>query len=151
MSFKLHLIIISCIVVVVMLVWQLMHSGIMTPAETGTPKQQYALSVTHASWGLNCRGMLINTPAPTSSAFANKQDQPTNALREDNVIGVVAPMCNGNMDCQITADEATLGKDPAPGCNNKELVIEYRCFSYDRPWVAKSSSGSITLHCEQPK
>lgn len=147
MSFKLHLIIISCITVAVVLFWQLMHSGALTPADTRPARPQYNLTITHASWGLNCRNLAIG--ATGQDAFARKPAT-ENPLRDDNVLGAVGLLCNGKTECAINVDAATLGKDPAPDCANKVLEVEYRCFSYDRPWSVKTSTGTLTLHCEQP-
>jgi len=151
MNFKLHLTIIVCIVVAVLLAWQVMHLDIAATPETGPSKPQYSLTVIHASWGLNCPNVVTSNNIPERDAFVNKGVSDTNnKLREDNVLGVIAPMCNGNLECQIIADEANLGKDPAPDCSNKVLEVEYRCFSYDRPWKVKSSTGTLSLKCEQP-
>lgn len=146
MSFKLHLIIISCIIIAVMLIWQVMNSGISISPQVTATKPQYSLLISHASWGLNCRNVTINSGLLPNAAGAGKN----NLLREDNVLGAVAPLCNGKVRCDIVANESTLGKDPSPACADKVLEVEYRCFSYDRPWTAKSSTGKLSLTCEQP-
>jgi hypothetical protein len=149
MPFKVHLAIISCIVIVVVLAWQYMQHQPQTVE--AAPGKTYSITVTHASWGLNCQNLAIssNQAENTRDPFLNKGGA-NNKLREDNVMAAVALLCNGNIQCDILADEATLGPDPAPDCTNKTLEIEYRCFSYDRPWNVKTSSGAATLNCEQP-
>jgi len=149
MPFKLHLIIISCIIVAVLLAWQFLHNTSSGLSDNAPAKSAYSLSVTHASWGLNCRNIAINNDAAPHDAFVSKGEA-NNKLHEDNVLGTVARLCNGNMKCDIMVDEATLGADPSPDCGNKVLEVEYRCFSYDRPWNVKTATGTLSLHCEQP-
>jgi len=147
MSFKIHLIIISCIIIAMTLSWEFMHNSPTQP-DTAPAKLQHSLSITHASWGLNCRDIVVNSDT-TQNAFLNKHDG-NSRLHEDNVLGTVSRLCNGNMNCDVPVDESSLGSDPAPACPSKVLEIEYRCFSYDRPWIVKISSGTASLHCDQP-
>ena len=151
MSFKVHLIIVSCIIVAVLLVWQFMPAPITKPSENASINvpvaPTYSLAITHASWGLTCSGNSINSD-DTRTSFLSKSNV-KNALREDNILEAVSRLCNGKPNCDISTDESMLGTDPAPGCNNKIIEIEYRCFSYDRPWNVKSFAASVSLNCGQ--
>lgn len=147
MSFKLHLMIVSFIIVAVYVAWQLSTSeNTETQVLSAAPQSNArTLSIAHASWGLNCRHIRASGG---DTAFAG--EKPASKLVQDNVLSIVASLCNGKRSCKIPLEAATLGDDPAPECPNKELAVEYRCFSYDRPRIAKASSGSIILQCEEP-
>ncbi len=147
MPFKVHLLIIACIIIAVLLSWQFMPK---TPAHTAETRNAKILtiSITHASWGLNCPSVAINSDASRHDAFMNKPVTNTK-LHEDNVLGPVGILCNGTTKCDVTPDETTLGTDPAPECTSKSLEIEYRCFSYDRPWNVKTTTAAVSLHCDQ--
>ena len=147
MQFKVHLLIILCIIIVMSLVLRFMQNSTITN-NVAAVKPSHTLSIIHASWGLNCKSTVINNDA-NKDAFLNKNDQNTK-LKEDNVLGPVSRLCNGNVKCDITLGESSLGADPEPNCNNKILEIQYRCFSYDRPWNVKSKGSSISLKCDQP-
>ena len=152
MSFKTHLVVVSCIVIAVLLMWQFMlHSNAPVSTTTAIPEKPpaertYSISVTHASWGVNCRNIILNNDS-TREAFLTKSN---NKLREDNVLEKISHLCNGRATCTVNIDEPSLGADPSPECNSKLLEIEYRCFTYDRPWSLKTVSTPVTLHCEQP-
>lgn len=147
MSFKVHLLIVSLIIVAVSLMWEVM--GQSTPQPQEIPVVPRVISITHASWGLNCKNIAIIQEGTPQDAFGNPQTVNTK-LKEDNVFGPVSLECNGKTECEIQADGSTLGDDPAPECTPKMLEIEYRCFSYDRPWRVKASSGPLKLKCETP-
>ena len=149
MSFKVHLLIIMCIIIAVVLSWIVMQNMPSKTADLAAAKPAYSIAINHASWGLNCRDTAIISDK-TRDAFLNKTD-PNEKLREDNVLGPVSRLCNGNADCDITPDENTLGTDPSPACGTKVLEVEYRCFSYDRPWNIKKLGGNVTIHCDQPQ
>lgn len=148
MPFKVHLLIISCIIIVVLLAWQFMQFSASTAVKKIAEKPSHTLSITHASWGLNCRNIAINSDA-SRDVFLNKND-PRSKLREDNVLAPVSRLCNGNVKCDINLGESDLGSDPVPDCGSKILEVEYRCFSYDRPWKVKSSGAKLSLKCDQP-
>jgi len=144
MPFKVHLIIVSIIIIAVYFAWQVMNYASI-PTAASSSSTQYSISITHASWGLNCR----NLTAASHDAFTTAKPE-NSKLRPDNVFASISRLCNGQQQCDIPFDETTLGEDPAPDCNGKTLEIEYRCFSYDRPWNISVSSGPLTLKCEPP-
>lgn len=147
MPFKVHLLIVTCIIAAVYLVWEVMHSILPPPQaqseNLGIPHQ---ISVIHASYGLNCRSISTNGDN-TSQSPPND----TKKLSEDNVLAAVSQKCNGARQCEIALNDPVLGEDPAPSCIPKTLDIEYRCFSYDRPWRVHGSSGSLKLLCPTDK
>ncbi len=151
MSFKVHLLIITCIIAAVYVIWELMHSAVLPANQVTDPKGiPRMIAVTHASLGLNCRGVSINNDANIHDAFSSKK-LPNPKLSDDNVFGPVSLKCNGSTDCEVAVDDPELGEDPAPDCSPKMLEVEYRCFSYDRPWRVKATSGTVKLLCATEK
>ena len=144
MSFKTHLIIVSCIILAVYLAWQWMEPAAEMPVISVEPSSPYSITITHASWGLNCR---LRTQ--TADSFAKNANH--TPLREDNALSKLSEQCNGKLQCSIPVSSSALGFDPAPECAEKELRVEYRCFSYDRPWNVKMSSGTLTINCDKSR
>lgn len=135
MSFKLHLVIVSTIIVLVILASQLI---IQAPKETPAPApvaSPYSIAIVRASWGLEC-----NDPVNPSSAN----------VPENNVKDKIAAICEGKTECIIPIDVKVLGNDPAPKCPNKQLFVEYRCFTFDRLQNIKAVNGNATIKCDQP-
>ena len=148
MPFRIHLVIVACIIASVYLIWEFMHRATTAPQSPSARNIARMIAVTHASLGLNCRGMAIQNEAVPQDAFNGAGANPK--LAEDNVFGAVSLRCNGRTECEIAVDDPGLGEDPAPECRPKVLEVEYRCFSYDRPWRVKASSGSVKLLCATP-
>jgi len=126
MPLKIHLIIISCIIAAVLLAYQAV-SYLHTSKTVGKPRS--AVQVVRASWGLNC----------DPETFA------TSPVRENNLAGPVDALCKGKISCVILNSSEALGFDPAPNCG-KQIVVEYRCFTFDRLWkttIAPGESGTI--------
>lgn len=147
MPFKIHLVIVSIIIVIVTLIWSLMQTA-PSPSSTAEAKGIVRkIAVTHASYALNCRGVAVSNEAVPQTAANHR----TGKLAEDNVLAAVGELCNGKTECEVSVNSAELGEDPAPDCTPKTLEVEYRCFSYDRPWQVKTSGGSVKLLCGKPK
>ena len=147
MSFKLHLMIVCFIIVIVYVAWQAMNNAPAPAPAVEAKSAQHVITVSHASWGLGCRDYSGMNGSTTRDAFVDSSDT---KVRQDNVLSAVALLCNGKQKCDVAVDATVLGEDPFPTCNPKMLEIEYRCFSYDRPWIAKAMSGSVSLHCDTP-
>ncbi len=144
MPFKIHLLIVSFIIAVVFVSWKWMAEAPQAAPQTAS-SSPYSISIVHASWGLNCKLKAI----PNSyDSYASSSEQ-TKPLRIDNVLVAVSELCNGKLQCSVPVNSGALGKDPAPECSEKVLDIEYRCFSYDRPWSTRSSSGSVDIDCNR--
>ncbi len=144
MSFKIHLIIVSAIIVVVYAAWQMMASAPPQVVQQGAPASAYSIIVAHASWGLNCHYRTATQSVDEAYGTGAK-----NKLREDNALVAVSAWCNGKPLCEIPLTPEALGEDPAPECSSKELHVEYRCFSYDRAWDARATSGKLVINCEK--
>ena len=144
MTFKTHLLIVAVIILMVYLVWDIGR----TPPATA-PQSNYAITVSHASWGLNCP-LYANGNNVLDRAYVKKSANGEALPKQDNVLQVIASTCNGATDCTIAiSDDAFPGIAPTE-CVNKKLEVEYRCFSYDRPWHAEavSSAGALQLSCQ---
>ncbi len=148
MSFKVHLIIVCTIIIAVFFTWHIMENMKKSqPAEiakeTASP---YSITITHASWGVNCRNSYTLGTNDRKDPFAYNGNA-DNKLHEDNVLEAVSKLCNGKLKCSIPIKKETLGDDPAPSCGNKMLNIEYRCFSFDRPWIVEGDSKKLDIDC----
>ena len=57
-------------------------------------------------------------------------------------------MCNLKKKCDVLNSPKTVGDASVPECHNKEMVIEYRCFSFDRPWsITIDNDATGTIDC----
>jgi len=123
-------------------------NAVPPPAPVIEPKPAaHVITVSHASWGVGCHELISPNTTATRDPFAGSND---NKIHPDNVLKAVAALCNGKPTCDVSIDPAVLGEDPLPNCAPKTLEIEYRCFSYDRPWIVKGTDGSVNLHCDTP-
>ena len=112
-------------------------------------KSPYNISILHASWGLNCLNSYSYDPNPTPSSFATTAKS---KWYEDNVLSRVATLCKDKKSCTIGINNDVLGDVPDDeSCSIKELKIEYRCFSFDRPWilVSKEKDKQLVIDCEK--
>jgi hypothetical protein len=144
MPVKVHFIIVACIILVVSLAWHFMSAPPPAVPVVQQTNSAYSISVAHASWGLECP----QENRAAGDAFANKPSA-AGSRREDNVLDKVSALCGGKVSCEIPVLPSVLGGDPAPDCLSKVLVVEYRCFSYDRPWTVQASSGKLPINCDR--
>jgi len=147
MSFKTHLLIVSVIIMVIYLIWDWSRSGPEPAAAVDNGQPSYTITVNHASWGLNCPVIVGNVldKAYEKKAASEEAQHP----KMDNALQIVSGICNGSPTCLITVSDETFPDMAPPDCTDKKLEIEYRCFSYDRPWHAEANSatGMLTLDC----
>lgn len=143
MSLKTHIMALSVILVTVLLGWQLV--GGPKPAAPADPLSEHFIEIIRASWGLNCAG----GPSRIAAANNNPNANATNPLRENNVLVKISNLCNGKTSCVVNNTPEELGTDIAPECMDKLLTVEYRCFSFDRPWSASAKNrGTIAIDCK---
>jgi len=148
MNFKIHLLIISAIIIVLYLASSFLASRSSAPKPlTQTPQvSDYYISVVHASWGLNCVSFIKRMSSQNEESLDTSRLD-TSKLKTDNVLSAVSNLCNGKDTCEIPLDAASLGGDPAPSCGNKTLMVEYRCFSIDKLRSATASYGALPIDC----
>ncbi len=114
------------------------------------------IQVVRASYGMNCnpRSATARVPRNAPAGKFEFDSDSESKLYWDNARETVAPRCQGKPACQVTNTPAAVGFDPAPACFEKELVVEYRCYSFDRLWklvVPPSEKGDIDCSkVEQP-
>lgn len=125
---KIHSIAIVAIIFLLVLIAYLSRS-------TGGPTvdKGYAVAVSSATYNTTCA-----TPAVKSSGFTSEK----NISAKDNVLSAVSSFCNGKLNCTLKVDAQALGITLDSPCS-KELKVEYRCFSYDRPWYASAPDGQM--------
>lgn len=104
----------------------------------------YYITISNATYGYNCKDTEARAAASgTVDPFASGLPP----IRRNNVLTKVSDLCNGKPSCGITVNSDVLGGDPAPGCG-KELEVEYRCFSYDRPRMEKKTEATrLEIDC----
>lgn len=142
MQFKVHLLIISVIIIAVYIIAHILAANKVEPAQSELPvvkTSPYAISIENASWGLNCKIV--------SSGGDNVKPDNAIDIKENNVIYPVSRMCNGNSRCEIPLDSNYLG-EPMAGCA-KILEVEYRCYNIDRMRTARASDGVMTIDCDK--
>ena len=98
----------------------------------GVVDQTQYISISQASWGRNCDGQTASLTASEKIGITESGMDGTERymVPENNALPLVAEKCAKQTACDLTATVNALGFDPAPGCN-KELLVQYRCFSYD--------------------
>ncbi len=137
MSPKMHIFIVAGIIFVMFLVWQVISLQGTPVAKGPSP---YAIEINQASYGANCPRQ-----QPTDS-FQSPTMAPS---LENNVLKYMSDLCNGKPSCAVLVGPSAFG-DPVPGCLTKELRVEYRCFSVDRPWRKSSKdSNTLEINCDE--
>ena len=149
MSFKFHIIVVSSLIFIMIVAWVVLSNKPAVVAASKTENSTYSVTITHASWGLNCLqaeegGYGVQQATPL---YLNEKNSQT--LKPDNVLVKVSALCNGKLTCTIPIKPEILGTDPAPDCFSKLLEVEYRCFSFDRPWTVHSGKEDIKIDCNR--
>lgn len=143
MPFKIHLLVISGIIIMVFIISKVLVSNKVETEQsaiTVVKKSPYTITIENASWGMNC----LHFPQPEHD---DTKSGNTIDLKENNVIYPISRLCNGNPKCDIAVDSNFLG-EPMVACP-KALEVEYRCFNVDRLRKAKASDGIITIDCDK--
>lgn len=106
------------------------------------------INIIRASWGENCDGQKrrVSTSVTLGLSEQGTYETPYYEVEENNAYQIVSEKCNDQSYCDLTATSGFLGFDPAPHCT-KLLTIEYRCFSYDKPWV-KQAKEKQSMHID---
>jgi hypothetical protein len=148
MSLKSHLIIITTLIVFMFFGWQVMK--IMAERRAAQPVVEESprkIDVVRASWGLDCIGSQFRTRKATTQAAGDfvKGDEQV-GLTENNILKQITDLCENKVSCTVKNHIEFYGFDPAPGCQYKTVVVEYRCYEFDRLWrliVPYDQKGAI--------
>lgn len=141
---KIHIAAVAVIIVLLVVVFYLTNDK-----EQKTAKNEYYIEIIHSTWGMNCvnRRRTGNNTAKPKYPFVGDPALPL--IRKDNVISKVSTLCNAKSICKIDVSEATFGFNPDKNCS-KNLDVEYRCFSYDRPWFIRGGEyDTLIIDCTQ--
>lgn len=143
MSLKIHLIIVSLIVIVLTLGWQAASYW----GNKNTPHQspRGVIQVVRATLGLNCDPSTLTADITVAHPAGDFNDN-SQKIKEDNVHQQISQLCNGKTTCSILNNTDALGFDPAPNCFDKQILVEYRCYAFDRLWqviIPPHESGSV--------
>ncbi len=159
MSFKVNLFIMSVIAVSLFLIIRIFLTEEPKPVQVAPPPKPvvvspYSITISSASWGLNCRDYYTKRNYGKTQGYNNADDDDALAtalskIKENNVLYKVSQLCNDKSQCEIAISTSVLGDDPLPNCGYKELRVEYRCFAVDRLRKAKSANETIRINCDQ--
>lgn len=156
MTLKTHLFIVSAIIIVLYFITQVLvttEEKAITKAPIEQPKviSAYNITISRASWGLNCKPFSATKTYNKNPAASNIDEELNDSgkIKNNNVIYSVSKLCNGKPKCDILIDPTVLGEDPFPSCAYKELQVEYRCFSIDYLRKAKTMDGILTIDCDK--
>ncbi len=148
MSFKIHLLVISIIILTFYFITQIFMTHKLEP-QSNTPSlikgSPYTITIERASWGANCH----IAPTDKNNNSYLQSDDVNKKTKENNVIKSVAQLCNGKAKCDILINPNTLGEDPFPACMYKILQVEYRCFSVDRLRKKEATEGVLAIDCDK--
>lgn len=147
MQLKHHLMIVSLLILSIFMGWKLFPAP-KTEVSSAASQSPYSITIISASLGLNCSKMGFVNEQSSRDPFANSNPPSSNDLKLNNVLPKVSELCNGKVRCEIKNSEAILGINTKTFCINKQLEVEYRCFSFDRPWVLKAlAEETIAIDC----
>ncbi len=108
------------------------------------------IHIIRAHWGRNCHGQKRQASPAVAMGISEQgaYEAPLYEVAENNAYKPVAETCDRQRYCELEAKTEFLGFDPAPNCR-KELTVEYRCFSYDTPWVKKAAQNQdLRIDCQ---
>ena len=157
MNWKFHAIAVTAIMIVIVGIFVAtgkinVPAGGKPPAvNPNVPDSDRFIQIAKANWGFNCNRFIEQY---NQAVEAQKKIDPYNTqklvdpVRQNNVLLEISNQCNGKVTCQIAADPKALG-DPYRNCR-KFLEVEYRCFSFDRPWPVTAEQGTtLTIDCRE--
>jgi hypothetical protein len=146
MAFKIHLIIVSIVIVIMYVGWRVHVASTVVPEARTITKTTYNISIIHASWGLNCPLFVDGKSNSLDQAYVQDKSN-TNKPHADNVLKQVSESCNGKETCSITASDDVFGDILPKDCTERQLDVEYRCYAFDRPWREQTTSNSLEIDC----
>jgi hypothetical protein len=143
MSVKMHILIVSIIVFVMFLAWQVlvsMQQAKMAAATAAAPDSPYSIEMISAGYAGEC----------FNSNDAYEENQAPAPLKKDpKTLQILAGLCNKKIKCSVPVNKNITGGETAP-CMSRELHVEYRCFAVDRPWkVSAREGGVLEMECAQ--
>lgn len=143
MTNKQHIVVIFVMVIVISLLWRLVVE--VTKEETPMVEQRttpYNIEIVNASYGLNCQYRMSREQ---SGGFV---DPNQNRVRKNNALRAVSDACNGKEKCSVMVTDDLVGGQISQTCSYARLEVEYRCFSFDRPWATYGYNGSsLEIDC----
>ncbi len=154
MKWKIHIVVIAIITMLILVMYALFKPEREVITIAGGDNPNFQLRIESASWGLNCNALYNAYKARERSAAAQQQNpsarpvSPAVIIQPDNVLYKVGEKCDGHSKCTVTSSSDEF-PDVFTACS-KDLVISWRCYSYDKLRSAKASSGDkIIIDCEK--
>lgn len=152
MTLRGHFIVIGIIIFLIFLGWQVISLRTAQQQAQIDPNSIRLIQISRASWGLNCLEQRRRYGLKQLPQDAFNEGGEGNKIRENNILVAISDLCNGKQTCYLTNSPDTFTPDPDPQCPTKEMVVEYRCYSFDRPWTLKLASREKgTIDCLKPE
>jgi hypothetical protein len=156
-NYRFHIIALSIICSVITAMY-LVVGPKQAPSQTVEVKDpnDRVISIYSATWGENCN-LLINQSIRDRERMPAKRDEKNDRAEKkplvpvpfNNVLKQVGDECNGKLSCSVRASVGTFDNDPLQSCF-KNLVVGYRCFSFDRIWNVETKQGDLLkIDCEE--
>lgn len=151
-NMKFHAIAIAIISVVIVALYSFIGPK---PVEKGPPKptDRY-VRITNATWGLECNSVIdevsrARSAIPLAKDAAGKviPAEPLKRVSVDNVLPVVKQACEGQLACEVPANDDVFNITLPPGCY-KKLNVNYRCSDVDRLAMLSIDQGQyLKIDC----
>ncbi len=136
-NYKFHAIALTVICVAITVLFFLFQPK-EQPLVDDTLRGNRFIEVYSATWGQECNPFIEQQMETRRKAPPTKDEkgevikmEPLTLVETNNVIAGISSLCNGKLTCAINPTSDSLGIEPLPSCF-KKLVVEYRCFSFDR-------------------
>lgn len=144
--FRVHAFFLTLLAILILIAYQMYRQRASILPDSG----DVFVRISSASFGLNCRPEDLRpsadaAPIKALGKFADpQQDEKDKLVVQDNALSAISERCNGKTSCALTATPEALGLLVSGSCR-RQLNVEYRCFSYDRPWLATIRPGETLL------
>ncbi len=132
MTYKFHLFAMVGVVGSVLLFWHFFKPPPPVIEAPVVDTSGVSISIVRAAIS-NCRSEEEFSPNVTADS----------ALKEK-----IEGLCNGKKECSIVVDAVFASENLSENCNKKSLMVEYRCFAFDRLQSVKAASGILLVKCQ---
>lgn len=155
MGNKTHIILVALLLLLILFAAHIarqVHTDATVPDGPIVIDETRYIHLIRADWGLNCHGKKYKVSPSVTLGISEEgvYDTPFYEVAKNNAFARVEEICKDQTSCTLEAKSDFLGFDPAEGCK-KELTVEYRCFSYDTPWIKKARQNQrIIVDCSPP-
>lgn len=157
-NWKVHAIAIGVIVSVITVVFLAFapppkkETAVTEEAKGSVPANQLHIEIVRATWGLNCNQIIdYAIDRIRKNPELRKKGNIPERVQPNNVRRIISDACAGKPACQFEATSEALKINPYHTCM-KQLLIDYRCFSYDQLRTLKANErDKVVMDCRNQK